>query len=102
MMGNLLSLLIAFILGLGLGGIYFGGLWLTLKQLPQFSAPWRLLIASFLTRLAIILIGFYWIIKIGFNRQIMLPLLLSFLGFLGMRTFLIIRLKPRPLEISNQ
>jgi len=52
---------VAWITGVLLGGIFFGGLWLTVHKLvsSQWSGPWFL--GSLILRMSIILAGFYFI-----------------------------------------
>ncbi|MGK7874102.1 MAG: ATP synthase subunit I [Xenococcaceae cyanobacterium] len=90
---NLLSVAIAFVIGLGLGLFYFGGLWLTVRRLPTTKSPLRLMLTSFLLRLGISLVGFYLIIRGKLGVQGLAPLLVCVLGFLLIRTILIRRLQ---------
>jgi F1F0 ATPase subunit 2 len=56
---DLLALAAAGGAGLALGLAYFGGLWWTVRRLPDSPAPWRLLLASAAVRLACLLAGFF-------------------------------------------
>ena len=47
--------------GIFFGLFYFGGLWLTLKHLPDSKQPALLTLGSFLGRSAVCLFGFYLI-----------------------------------------
>lgn len=82
-MPEVLSLLTAFVAGLGLGLFYFGGLWLTVQQLPRAKRPFFLSVSSFLVRLAVTLPGFYLAMGGHWER-----LLVCLLGFVGMRIVL--------------
>ena len=54
-----LPIVLALIAGLGLGVIYFGGLWLTVRRLPSAGSPAALATASLFGRLAIVAAGLY-------------------------------------------
>ena len=50
--------------GTVLGFCYFGGLWITLKTtIGKRRAPYRLAV-SFVVRLALVLAGFYWVMRL--------------------------------------
>lgn len=57
------GLFLSLMMGAGLGLFYFGGLWLTVKQLPESSHPALLTVASFLVRTSAVLLGFYFIME---------------------------------------
>ncbi|QGQ26037.1 ATP synthase subunit I [Gimesia benthica] len=63
-----MQLLVSLLAGLLLGAIFFGGLWLTVKQLPKVSAPWLLFLGSALGRTLIILAGF-WCVGIWLSES---------------------------------
>jgi F1F0 ATPase subunit 2 len=71
-----LCLLGIFLAGFGVSLFYFGGLWVTVQQLPATNHPYRLVFVSFLLRLILVLLCFYFL----FNQ---LPLLSPW-KFLGM------------------
>ena len=96
---EIFAVVIAFVTGLGLGLFYFGGLWLTVRQLPHTQRPVLLLVVSFLLRLAIALICFYLIVKGDLGLQSLLSLLSCILGFLIVRAILIRRVTS---STSNQ
>lgn len=54
---------IAFVAGMGLGAIYFGGLWLTVRRLPSTRFPVRWLVGSWLLRAIVALGGFYGLLR---------------------------------------
>lgn len=54
-------LVASFAAGLVLGGIFFGGLWWTVRQLGTTSRPGLLFAASFLVRTAVVMGGVYWL-----------------------------------------
>lgn len=53
-------MLITFMGGIGLGAVFFGGLWLTTRSLRSVAANPALLILSFLLRVSIVLLGLFW------------------------------------------
>lgn len=87
--------IIAFIIGLGLGLFYFGGLWLTVQQLPITKNPYRLVLFSFLFRLGITI--FVLSLIVGGNTKLydVISLLAGCLGFLMVRTIMILFIQPR-------
>jgi len=60
-----------------LGILYFQGLWLTLKNLPNTSQPVLLTMGSFLGRMALCVLGFYLVVTMV-NLE---GLILSIIGF---------------------
>lgn len=67
MMNEIIKLLLAFMAGIVLGIVFFGGLWLTVKNGLQ--SKWSTLIfaGSFLVRMAIILVSFYFMVRSGWK-----------------------------------
>lgn len=55
------QLIVSFVAGTILGVIFFGGLWLTIKQLPKVRHPWLIFLMSALSRTLITLAGFWFI-----------------------------------------
>ena len=49
----------AFALGAAVGGLYFGGLWLTVRRLATARHPKKLLVISYGLRLSLLLAAFY-------------------------------------------
>ena len=66
--------------GVVLGIFYFGGLWLTVRKLPQARQPVLLSLSSFFARLAVVLAGFYFVMSGRWER-----VLVCLLGFLCVR-----------------
>ena len=58
-MTDFIFIISSFAGGLFLGGLYFGGLWLTVRKLRSMKYPIFLVIAGFLVRMAILLVGCY-------------------------------------------
>lgn len=57
--------LLAVLAGAALGGLYFGGLWWTVSRLPERDHPYRLLALSFGLRTAVVLAGFWALVRLG-------------------------------------
>ena len=90
---NFLTLPLALLIGISLGLLYFGGLWLTVRQLPSTNNPVLLTLVSFFGRISLCLVGFSWLVtKAGDYAP--LPLLVSLVAFFWIRNTLIDRLKP--------
>lgn len=90
------SLLIGLLcLGGALGLLYFGGLWLTLRNLPKARKPLTLFGWSYILRLGAVLGVFHLILQRTHTEQIFPVLLICFLGFLLSRTFLISQIRPK-------
>lgn len=86
-------LLAAFAAGMGLGVIFFGGLWLTLRRFDLASALLGLwLAASFLLRTGIVLCGMYFVFGGNWHR-----LCAGLLGFFVAR-LLVTRLARPPCQ----
>tara|TARA_R110002111_G_scaffold2705_5_gene18018 strand:+ start:5958 stop:6281 length:324 start_codon:yes stop_codon:yes gene_type:complete len=57
----IIQLILSLIAGMLLGAIFFGGLWMTVKNLQKVSWPWLLFLVSALSRTVITLSGFWFI-----------------------------------------
>ncbi len=86
-----LDLVASFFAGVGLALLYFGGLWLTVRQLPRVRRPALLLIGSFMARIVVFLAGLFLVT----NGRLEL-LAVSLGGFLCCRGLLIHRLGRTP------
>jgi F1F0 ATPase subunit 2 len=87
---QLLPLLIAFLIGAAAGGLYFAGLWITVRKLPGSDRPTLVLLASFALRLALLLLLVWLLLN---SRQAHWSHILSgAAGLLLARTVLIRRL----------
>jgi F1F0 ATPase subunit 2 len=90
---------LSLIAGAALGLFYFGGLWLTIRRLPESRRPAALALASFVGRTALTVAGFYLLMDGQWPR-----LALGLAGFLGARTVLVSRAKrelARPREVNT-
>jgi F1F0 ATPase subunit 2 len=76
-MNEIVYMILAFIVGLLLGTIFFGGLWFTVKKLVTSKIPALLFLGSFILRVGITLTGFYYISTGSWQR-----LLICMAGFI--------------------
>ena len=79
-MNEIVYMILAFIVGLFLGIIFFGGLWFTVKKLVTSKIPALLFLGSFILRVGITLTGFYYISSGSWQR-----LLICVAGFITAR-----------------
>ena len=84
-MNEILNLVLPLIVGLLLGTVFFGGLWFTVKKLTASKMPALLVLSSFIFRVGIVLIGFYFI-GLGDWKK----LIICLIGFVVAR-FVVIR-----------
>jgi F1F0 ATPase subunit 2 len=82
-------LAVAFAAGIGVGLFYFGGLWLTVRQLHRIRRPGLLILTSLAIRLSLSMAAFTLVMAGHWER-----LLVCVAGFLLMRTILVRRLGP--------
>ncbi|MFC1947861.1 ATP synthase subunit I [Chloroflexota bacterium] len=85
-MNDILSLVLALVTGVLLGGIFFGGLWWTVRMGVSSKRPALWFFGSLLIRMIIVLAGFYFVTGGHLER-----LLLCLLGFVITR-FIVTRL----------
>jgi F1F0 ATPase subunit 2 len=83
------TLTLLFIIGMGVGLVFFGGLWLTVRALPTAKYPTALALASFWGRTALTVVTFAWLLSRDWKSVLML-----LLGFLGGR-LVVARCVPR-------
>jgi len=84
-------LITAFAAGLVLGAFYFIALWQTVRRLPSSKSQVRLVLGSFVIRIAVVMTGFYFIVGGGHWER----LAVAMLGFVLMRKILTYRLGPQ-------
>ncbi len=80
--------------GVGLGLLYFGGLWLTVRRLAGSRRPALLFGSSFVVRLSLTVIGFYFVMDGSWERA-----LACLGGFLIARQILTFWLRPDPAPV---
>lgn len=86
-----LECLIAAIAGIGLGCVFFGGLWLTVRRAPDRKYPGLVMLASLLLRLGLVGGGLYLLADGHWQRYAAaLP------GLLLARWWWIRRIEPKP------
>jgi F1F0 ATPase subunit 2 len=90
-----LSLMLALLLGSLLGGVFFGGLWWTIRKGVSSKVPALWFLGSILLRTTLTVVGFYLVGRGDWHR-----LLACLLGFLLART-LATRLTQLPSEKST-
>lgn len=83
---------LASIAGLLLGGVFFGGLWWTVRTAVSSKRPALWFLGSLLMRTAIVLAGFHYVSGAHWER-----LLASLLGFFAAR-HVVTRLTPPPVK----
>ena len=81
------EILFSFFIGIALGGVYFAGLWETVRKLPDAEKPARRVALSFALRMTLVLSGFYLVMQGDWQR-----LAAALVGFLLMREILLRRL----------
>src|SRR5271165_4378303 len=79
---------LAFITGILLGTLFFGGLWLTVKKAVASKNPALWFLASSLVRTGIVLTGFYYVANGNWQR-----LVICLTGFIAARFLVLWRTK---------
>ena len=82
-MTTVFILSLAFAAGVILGAFYFIALWRTVCKLPDTPHPLRMVLGSFVLRMAVVLPGFYFVMGGHWER-----LVLALAGFILMRRLL--------------
>ena len=88
-MPEALPALLAVVSGAGIGAIYFGGLWWTVRRAGSFRRPALSMLVSILLRMSLVLAGFYLVAGDSWQR-----LLLCLLGFVVARVAVTRLLRP--------
>ena len=79
-MNDIKYMTLAFIAGLALGTFFFGGLWFTVKKAVSAKMPAIWFFSSFIFRVSVVMLGFYYISPGGWQ-----PLIVTILGFIVAR-----------------
>jgi F1F0 ATPase subunit 2 len=87
----ILTLITAFTAGTALGTFYFTALWHTVRQLSSAKSPARMMLGSYMLRMAVVMAGFYLIMGAGYWER----LAAAMLGFIIVRKILTYRLGPQ-------
>ncbi|QDT31977.1 ATP synthase subunit I [Thalassoglobus polymorphus] len=90
MQSSILELMLSLLAGGLLGLLFYGSLWLTIRQLPRTKQPALLFLGSFLVRMSITLFGF-WIVMAGQWERALACLF----GFVISRILMTLWLQPR-------
>lgn len=96
-MDTIFILILMFIAGLALGAFYFISLWQTVRRLTRTDNRSRLLMTSFVVRLAIILTAFFFLMNGHWER-----LAAAMIGFVAMRKILTYHLGPQKTVEANE
>ena len=91
-MNDTLMLVVASVMGIVLGAIFFGGLWWTVRKGVSSPRPALWFLGSVLVRMSIVLPGFYFVGRGHWER-----LVACLLGFVVAR-FIVTRLTRTPVE----
>jgi F1F0 ATPase subunit 2 len=83
-MNETLLIIAAFVGGIALGIIFFGGLWFTVKKLITAKIPALWMLGSFIVRVGIVLTGFYFISSGNWQRVV-----ICLIGFIAARFIVI-------------
>jgi len=79
-MNEIWYMILAFAAGIVLGTLFYAGLWLTVRKSLGEKVPAVWFIGSFIIRISIVLLGFYYISKANWKM-----LLICLLGFITAR-----------------
>lgn len=85
--------MIAFLIGIVLGVLYFGGLYLSVERLNRVKHPSILMVLSFILRMGLLVVVFFYISKGGYK-----DILFALGGLILVRFIMIFRVKK---EIPN-
>jgi F1F0 ATPase subunit 2 len=99
-MNEIIYMVFVFTAGLVLGILFFGGLWLTVKKAVFSQRPALWFISSFLIRVSITLVGFYYLSQGSWKN-----LLISVSGFIIARSIIIYKTKSieeKPIVLKKQ
>jgi F1F0 ATPase subunit 2 len=94
-----ITLCLAACAGLMLGGIFFGGLWWTVRKGVVTKQPGLWFLGSMIVRMTVVMAGFYFVSDGQWDR-----LLSSLVGFIAARTIIVRLSRPcqsKPLIRSN-
>ncbi|MBD3246157.1 MAG: hypothetical protein GF333_04010 [Candidatus Omnitrophica bacterium] len=61
---NFPELCVSFVIGLALGGFFFGGLWYTIRLIQSSRRPYLVALTSFFLRLSVLGAAFYGIVNV--------------------------------------
>jgi F1F0 ATPase subunit 2 len=97
-LNDLAGMAVALAAGLGLGTVFFGGLWLTLRRLSDSRQPGLLILGSLIARMGVALLGFYVVAGDSWHRLVSCAI-----GFFVVRSLMIRWLRPdRPSTLLTE
>ena len=103
-MNEMINLIWAVCIGLGLGGFFYSGLWWTVQKTVSSVHVASWLITSMLIRMSVVLFGFYFMLKNDWLIPAWLALLVCMVAF-AMARFVVTRLthtKAKPKSHSRK
>lgn len=83
-MNEIVNMLPSLLVGVFLGTIFFGGLWLTVRKGLNSKKSALIFTGSFIIRITITLIGFYFVVQYGWEKM-----LVCLAGFLIARVVIV-------------
>lgn len=95
-MNDPLTLILAFAAGVALGAVFFGGLWWTIRKGITSPRPATLFLTSVVLRMAIALVGFYFVSGGQWQR-----LLACLVGFITARLAVTWLTREKQKEVSD-
>ena len=78
----------SFLIGLGIGLIYFGGLYWSTEKIESVKSPAFLMVGSMIIRMAILLFGLYYLAQSGYQS-----ILAGFIGIMMVRFIMVYYVK---------
>lgn len=85
------AVMLSFLTGIAIGGVYFAGLWETVRKLPEAEKPIRRMVLSFVLRATLAVACFTLVMQGGWEC-----LAAAMLGFLTIREILLRSLGKKP------
>jgi len=70
MISETINMVLAFVSGLALGTVFFGGLWFTVKKAVTAKTPALWIFSSFFLRISITMVGFYFVSSHNWKRLV--------------------------------
>lgn len=80
--------MLSFVIGIILGIVYFGGLYFTVTKMNTVKHPSILMTVSLILRMAILIVVFYYLAKIGYKNM-----LFALIGVIIVRILMTFRFK---------
>lgn len=84
-------MIVSFLIGLLMGILYFGGLYFSTQKFNSAKSPALFMILSFVLRMGILIVGFYYLSKSGYKN-----ILIGLLGVMLVRFIMVFNIKNRP------